>query len=100
VASTLSNAEAAPAVVQFIRFPMIFLSGTYFPIHSTVLNDIAAVLPLRPSPGLGFDRNIRCGQTFPLGPPSGMTTVPPGWRARVLADRRVGRGVASHWPLA
>ena len=48
VASLISNAEAAPAVVQFILFPMIFLSGTYFPIHAAVLNHIAGVLPLRP----------------------------------------------------
>jgi ABC-2 type transport system permease protein len=48
VASLISNADAAPAVVQFILFPMIFLSGTYFPIHAAVLNDIAGILPLRP----------------------------------------------------
>jgi ABC-2 type transport system permease protein len=27
---------------------MIFLSGTYFPIHAAVLNNIAGALPLRP----------------------------------------------------
>ena len=48
VASLVSNAEAAPAVVQFVLFPLLFLSGTYFPIHSTVLNNIADVLPVRP----------------------------------------------------
>lgn len=48
VASLIRNAEAAPAVVQFILFPLIFLSGTYFPIHSTVLNHIADVFPVRP----------------------------------------------------
>ncbi|PZS16561.1 MAG: ABC transporter permease [Pseudonocardiales bacterium] len=48
VASLVRNAEAAPAVVQFILFPLIFLSGTYFPIHSTVLNHIADVFPVRP----------------------------------------------------
>ena len=48
VASLISNADAAPAVVQFILFPMIFLSGTYFPIHSGLLDGIAGVLPLRP----------------------------------------------------
>ena len=48
VASMVTNADAAPAVVQFILFPLVFLSGTYFPIHSTVLNKIASVLPLRP----------------------------------------------------
>lgn len=48
VASLIRNAEAAPAVVQFILFPLVFLSGTYFPIHSAVLNRIADVLPVRP----------------------------------------------------
>lgn len=48
VASLIRNSEAAPAVVQFILFPLVFISGTYFPIHSTVLNNIADVLPVRP----------------------------------------------------
>jgi ABC-2 type transport system permease protein len=48
VASLIRNAEAAPAVVQFVLFPLVFVSGTYFPIHSIVLNDIAGALPVRP----------------------------------------------------
>lgn len=48
VASLIRNSEAAPAVVQFILFPLVFISGTYFPIHSTLLNTIADVLPVRP----------------------------------------------------
>jgi ABC-2 type transport system permease protein len=48
IASLIRNAEAAPAVVQFILFPLVFISGTYFPIHSRVLNDIAGALPVRP----------------------------------------------------
>jgi ABC-2 type transport system permease protein len=48
VASLIRNAEAAPAVVQFVLFPLVFVSGTYFPIHSAVLNRIAGVLPVRP----------------------------------------------------
>jgi ABC-2 type transport system permease protein len=48
VASLIRNSEAAPAVVQFILFPLVFISGTYFPIHSTVLNHIADALPVRP----------------------------------------------------
>src|SRR6201986_212575 len=34
VASLIRNAEAAPAVVQLVAFPLIFISGTYLPIHS------------------------------------------------------------------
>jgi ABC-2 type transport system permease protein len=48
VASLIRNAEAAPAVVQFIQFPLIFISGSYFPIHAGVLNDITGVLPVKP----------------------------------------------------
>ena len=48
VASLISNAEAAPAVVQFILFPLVFISGTYFPIHAGALNTIAGILPVRP----------------------------------------------------
>lgn len=48
VASLVRNAEAAPAVVQFVLFPLVFLSGTYLPIHSAVLNGISGVLPVRP----------------------------------------------------
>jgi ABC-2 type transport system permease protein len=48
VASVIRNAEAAPAVVQLVLFPLIFISGTYLPIHSVLLNRIAGVLPVRP----------------------------------------------------
>jgi ABC-2 type transport system permease protein len=48
VASLISNAEAAPAVVQFIFFPLVFISGTYFLITSRFLNDLAGVFPVRP----------------------------------------------------
>jgi ABC-2 type transport system permease protein len=47
-ASLIRNAEAAPAVVQLILFPLVFLSGTYLPIHSATLNRIAGALPVRP----------------------------------------------------
>jgi ABC-2 type transport system permease protein len=48
VASLISNAEAAPAVVQLVLFPLVFISGTYMPIHSTALNRLASALPVRP----------------------------------------------------
>ena len=48
VASLIRNAEAAPPVVQLVLFPLLFVSGTYFPIHSAVLNRIAGALPVRP----------------------------------------------------
>jgi ABC-2 type transport system permease protein len=48
VASLIRNAEAAPPVVQLVLFPLVFVSGTYFPIHSAVLNRISGALPVRP----------------------------------------------------
>ena len=48
VASLISNAEAAPAVAQLVLFPLLFLSGTYMPIHSALLNRVAGWLPVRP----------------------------------------------------
>lgn len=64
VASLIRNAEAAPSVVQFVMFPLVFISGTYLPIHSGVLNSIAKALPVKPfnealmgpfAQGTGFD---------------------------------------------
>jgi ABC-2 type transport system permease protein len=48
VASLISNAEAAPAIAQFVLFPLLFVSGTYLPIHSLTLNHIASWLPVQP----------------------------------------------------
>jgi ABC-2 type transport system permease protein len=48
VASLISNSEAAPAVAQLVLFPLLFVSGTYLPIHSATLNQVAGWLPVRP----------------------------------------------------
>jgi ABC-2 type transport system permease protein len=48
VASLIRNSEAAPAVVQLVLFPLLFISGTYMPIHSAALNRVAGALPVRP----------------------------------------------------
>ncbi|MFD8378760.1 ABC transporter permease [Streptomyces sp. NPDC059679] len=48
VASLVRNAEAAPSVVQFVLFPLVFISGTYMPVHSAPLNGIAGALPVKP----------------------------------------------------
>jgi ABC-2 type transport system permease protein len=48
VSSLIRNAEAAPAVVQFVLFPLVFLSGTYMPIHSGLVAGVTAALPVRP----------------------------------------------------
>ena len=47
-ASMISNSEAAPAVAQLVLFPLLFISGTYLPIHSALLNRVSGWLPIRP----------------------------------------------------
>jgi ABC-2 type transport system permease protein len=47
-ASVISNAEAAPAVAQLVLFPLMFISGTYMPIHSALLDRVSGWLPVRP----------------------------------------------------
>ncbi|MFC4147326.1 ABC transporter permease [Micromonospora mangrovi] len=48
VASLIRNAEAAPSVVQLVLFPLVFISGTYMPIHSEVLTTVTGALPVQP----------------------------------------------------
>lgn len=48
VSALVRNAEAAPAVVQFVFFPVQFISGTYFHVTSSGLNHAADLLPVRP----------------------------------------------------
>jgi ABC-2 type transport system permease protein len=48
VATFVPNADAAPAVVNFVYFPIVFISGTFFPVRqSSVLAHIATVFPVR-----------------------------------------------------
>ncbi|GHJ35566.1 ABC transporter permease [Streptomyces sp. TS71-3] len=47
IASLIRNADAAPAVVQFILFPLLIISGTYVPIHG-VIDTISGMLPVKP----------------------------------------------------
>jgi len=45
----IPNADAAPAVVNGVYLPLMFISGTFFPIASTsVLAKISAFFPVRP----------------------------------------------------
>lgn len=48
VSALIRNAEAAPAVVQFVLFPLLFVSGTYLPVESELLRTVSAALPVRP----------------------------------------------------
>jgi ABC-2 type transport system permease protein len=44
----IPNADAAPAVVNLVFFPLLFISGTFFPIaKDSALTKIAGVFPVR-----------------------------------------------------
>ena len=49
IASLVPNADAGPAIVNAIFFPLVFLSGTFFPVSpDSVLARIADFFPVRP----------------------------------------------------
>jgi ABC-2 type transport system permease protein len=67
IGTFLPNADAAPAVVNFVYFPIVFISGTFYPIDpgSTVAK-IANVFPVRHvilAVFAGFDP-VRTGSAF------------------------------------
>ncbi|MDQ6614280.1 MAG: ABC transporter permease [Actinomycetota bacterium] len=48
VTTVVPNADAAPAIVNLVFFPLLFISGTFFPIsQGSVLTKIAEVFPVR-----------------------------------------------------
>jgi ABC-2 type transport system permease protein len=85
VASVIANAEAAPAVAQLVLFPLMFISGTYLPIHSQTLNRVAGWLPVRP-----FNEALLGPFSHHTGPGWGHLGVLLAWGAvgTVIAIRR------------
>jgi ABC-2 type transport system permease protein len=48
VATIVPNEDAAPAIINFVLFPLLFISGTFQPISdSSFLSKIAVVFPVR-----------------------------------------------------
>jgi ABC-2 type transport system permease protein len=48
VSTVVPNEDAAPAIINFILFPLLFISGTFGPVSSTsALGRVAAVFPVR-----------------------------------------------------
>ena len=48
VSTVVPNEDAAPALVNFLLFPLLFISGTFFPVdEGTVVTRIASVFPVR-----------------------------------------------------
>ena len=43
----IPNQDAAPAIVNGIYFPVVFISGIFFPITISWLNSVAAVFPVK-----------------------------------------------------
>jgi ABC-2 type transport system permease protein len=70
VGTFVPNADAAPAIVNFIYFPIVFISGTFFPVRQTsALAHIAALFPVRHvilAVFAGFDPQ-RSGTSFEWG---------------------------------
>lgn len=48
ITSVIPNADAAPAIINIVVLPLVFLSGTFFPIGSRTLDNISNVFPVRP----------------------------------------------------
>ena len=78
LSTLVPNADAAPAIVNFIYFPIVFISGTFFPVNQTsVLAHIASVFPVRHvilAVFAGFDPR-RSGRELRVGPSRGRRGV-------------------------
>ncbi|MGA8682591.1 MAG: ABC transporter permease [Acidimicrobiales bacterium] len=49
ITAAIPNADAAPAIVNGIYLPLMFISGTFFPLSSSsILTKIASYFPVRP----------------------------------------------------
>ena len=48
ITSVIPNADAAPAIINIVVLPLVFLSGTFFPIGSRTLDNISNIFPVRP----------------------------------------------------
>ena len=48
VSTFVPNEDAAPAIINFVLFPLLFISGTFGPVSSTsTLGRVAVVFPVR-----------------------------------------------------
>jgi ABC-2 type transport system permease protein len=70
LSTIVPNADAAPAIVNFVYFPIVFISGTFFPVNqSSFLAKVASVFPVRHvilAVFAGFDPR-RSGPSFEWG---------------------------------
>jgi ABC-2 type transport system permease protein len=55
ITAVIPNADAAPAIINIVVLPLVFLSGTFFPIESRTLDNISNLFPVRPFQQALFD---------------------------------------------
>ena len=48
ITAAIPNAEAAPAIVNLVVLPLVFLAGTFFPISNPGLRRVSNIFPVRP----------------------------------------------------
>ncbi len=67
ITAAIPNADAAPAIVNLVVLPLVFLAGTFFPISSQGLIRFSNLFPVRP-----FEQAL-----FAAFDPQGNTAHPP-----------------------
>jgi ABC-2 type transport system permease protein len=55
ITAVIPNADAAPAIINIVVLPLVFLSGTFFPIGSRTVDNISNLFPVRPFQQALFD---------------------------------------------
>lgn len=55
ITAVIPNADAAPAIINIVVLPLVFLSGTFFPIANPTLDNISNLFPVRPFQQALFD---------------------------------------------
>jgi ABC-2 type transport system permease protein len=48
ITAVIPNADAAPAIINIVVLPLVFLSGTFFPIGNRTLDNVSNTFPVRP----------------------------------------------------
>ncbi|HVN50566.1 MAG TPA: ABC transporter permease [Acidimicrobiales bacterium] len=80
ITAAIPNADAAPAIVNLVVLPLVFLAGTFFPITSQTLTRVSNVFPVRP-----FEQAL-----FAAFDPRGVSSHPPARDLLTLALWAVG----------
>lgn len=91
--AAIPNADAAPAIVNIAVFPLIFLSGVFFPVQNEVLNRVADLFPIR-----HFIGTLDTVFATPIGhQAAGIGSLPWADLAVIAAWGIVAAALASRW---